>query len=62
MYVSIHHHHLKRPQTAKNNSEKYTNNFLQCKNNNEKVISVHNILVYFGQSKDKDKLMGLFET
>jgi len=47
------HYQLKIPQTANNSTEKYTNNFLKCKNNNEQALSVQNTLVYFGHSSTK---------
>jgi len=59
MYISICHYQLKIPQTANNSTEKYTNNFLRCKNNNEQVLSVQNTLVYFAHSRTKTTFRAL---
>jgi hypothetical protein len=51
MYMSLPTEHT--IQTANNSSEKYTNNFLKCKNNNEQALSVQNTSVYFSHSRTK---------
>ena len=61
MYVCICHYQLKIPHIFNNSTEKYTNNFFKCKNNNEQALSVQNTLVYFGHSRTMT-LSGLFET
>jgi len=47
MYVCVCHYQLKIPHTANNNTLKYTNNFLKCKNNNEQALSVQNTGVFW---------------